>query len=144
MIQLDEQERKDLEEEVYEGLIANFQENRTTIKPNLKSQTVQQFKVTNVINNAKKEDDESLLTSFHLLKTNIFKELKKLLAVYADFKLDIGYYSRSELLNFGLKKLSKYVQQKKLKTWIVHLFYVIDKHVILNEFLRKHKKSKRN
>lgn len=118
-------------------LIGNsFKENRIKLGNSMKSQVVQQHKV-----NTKKEDDESI-TSFHLLKASIFKELKNLLAAYVDFKLDIGYYSRSELLNFGLRKLNKYVQQKKLKTWIVHLFYLIDSRVILNEFLRKHKKSK--
>lgn len=82
------------------------------------------------------------VVSLESIKPKIIKDLKGILRKNAMFGLRANYYARSDLLALGLQKLKKHLEKEKLKTWVVHLFYLIDSHVILNEFLRKHKDSK--
>ena len=84
----------------------------------------------------------NLFISFESIRPKIIKDLKNILSKHVVFRLGVNYYARSELVALGLQKVKKHVEKEKLKTWVVHLFYLIDSYGILNEFLRKHKDSK--
>ena len=121
----------------YESMVGAYKERN--IKMNSKKVVV-----SNQQSKSKPDEDREANLSLQSFRNKALKEIKAVMRHYHNFNLNLDYYSKSELLSHGLKKLNKYIQQKKLRSWIVHLFYILDSQVILNEFLRKHKKRRIN
>lgn len=124
----------------YDDMVTTYKENgvKVTYKTNLKAPQQKKKSPTKGGNG----ENESSIQS---LRGKILKDLKEVMRTYtADVKLELDYYSRAELLSFGLRKLGRYLQQKEARIWVIHLFYYLDSHVTLNEYLRKNKKSKEN
>ena len=124
------------EEDNYEDMVGDYKEKKVKIQNKLNKAQVKPKSQPKKINN---QTNENFIENTW---RKIWKEFKVISRNFIDITIEIDYYARAEMLRIALWKLNKYIQQKKIRPWIVNFFYLIGCQGILSEVLRKNQKSK--
>ena len=136
----DDEEDDDNEDEKFDNMLEDYGHakfNKGDVKTALDKISKPKPKAVKPKDSTESEASISLETA----RGKILKEIKSIFANCSSVSFDFDSNARTELLDFALQKLNKYIRQGKTKLWVVHLLFALGHHVSLNEVLRKKKRS---